>query len=116
MGKKDDQLGMSHSTASHRLRKLILFSLINQTCHRCKEKIESVKELSIEHKIAWQDSSDPVGLFFDLGNIAFSHLSCNSGSRRNVPESKHGTLNRYMKYKCRCDDCRKHKAEYIKGR
>jgi len=37
---------------------------------------------SIEHKIPWLDSSDPVGLYFDLNNISFSHHSCNVRAAR----------------------------------
>lgn len=84
--KKREQLGMNDSTASHKLRKLILFSLVCQTaqdiCFRCQTKIENVEEFSIEHKTPWLDSSNPVNNFFDLNNIAFSHLRCNIKDRR----------------------------------
>ena len=87
--KKNKQLGMSHGTASNRLRKQILFSMLQRyeedVCFQCGEKIKRVEDLSIEHKAPWMDSEDPVGLFFDLDNIAFSHLSCNckAGRKRN---------------------------------
>jgi hypothetical protein len=84
--KKSEQLGMDDSTASHKLRKLILFSLVQQTeqdvCYRCRTKIETVEDISIEHKMPWLDSSDPINVFFDLNNIAFSHLKCNIANRR----------------------------------
>jgi hypothetical protein len=84
--KKSEQLGMNDSTASHKLRKLILFSLVQQTeqdvCYRCRTKIETVEDISIEHKMPWLDSSDPISVFFDLNNIAFSHLKCNIANRR----------------------------------
>ena len=84
--KKTEQLGMSHGTATHRLRKHIMFKFVQMQgcdiCFQCGEKIESVDHLSVEHKIPWLDSDDPVGLFFDLSNIAFSHLSCNVGAAR----------------------------------
>ena len=106
--KKSAQLGISHGTASNRLRKAIMFSLIKETgkdmCFHCEEKIESIDNLSIEHKVPWLDSEDPVGLYFDLDNIAFSHLSCNSGNRRSN-FSEHGTTRRYGHYGCRCDLC-----------
>ena len=80
--KKSDQLGMAIGTASARLRKRILFSLIQETgkdiCYQCGKRIEKIGDLSIEHKIPWLNSDDPIGLFFDLNNIAFSHLSCNA--------------------------------------
>ena len=92
--KKREQLGMDDSTASHKLRKLILFSLVRQTaqdfCFRCQTKIETVEELSIEHKTPWLDSSNPISTFFDLTNIAFSHLRCNIADRRK-PNKKYFT-------------------------
>jgi hypothetical protein len=84
--KKYAQLGEPQGTAANRLRKMILFSLLvevgRDACYRCEQKIERVEELSVEHKAAWLDSPDPKGLFFDLKNIAFSHLRCNIGAAR----------------------------------
>jgi len=83
---KAEQLGMPHGTACGRLRKAIMFSLIQElgldACYQCGHPIESVGDLSIEHKEHWLHSDDPVGKFFDLENIAFSHLICNSLARR----------------------------------
>lgn len=79
--KKGAQLGIAWGTASHRLRKSIMFKYVvlagEDDCFQCGGKIESVNELSIEHKEPWLDTEDPVGLFYDLNNIAFSHLECN---------------------------------------
>jgi len=79
--KKDKQLGMSHGTAGGRLRKSVMFWLVclagRDWCFQCGEQIETESCLSIEHKKPWLDSIDPVGMFFDINNIAFSHLSCN---------------------------------------
>ncbi len=92
--KKSEQLGMNDSTASHKLRKLILFSLVQQTnrdiCFRYQSKIETVEDLSIEHKVPRLDSNDPISIFFDLNNIAFSHLKCNIAYRRK-PNKKYLT-------------------------
>jgi hypothetical protein len=83
--KKHDQLGMPLGTAAQRLRKIVLFSVLERhrenICFQCGEKIESSRELSIEHKKPWLNVSPD--LFWDLDNIAFSHLSCNcaAGSR-----------------------------------
>lgn len=78
---KNEQLGINVGTAAHRLRKMILFKLVQESgrdqCFRCGDKISSVEELSIEHKVPWLDSEQPSQLFFDLENIAFSHLKCN---------------------------------------
>jgi len=80
--RKAAQLGMPHGTAQGRLRKMILFSLLQRLdediCHQCGYRIATVEELSIEHKIPWLNNS--VDLFWDLGNIAFSHLSCNASA------------------------------------
>lgn len=106
--KKSDQLGMNYSTASGRLVKDILWSFIEASgrdlCHVCGKKMERTT-FSIEHIIPWQDSANPVGMFFDVKNISFSHLSCNiAGARRS--SSPHGTERRYKKHGCRCDLCK----------
>jgi len=84
--KKQEQLGMPHGTATSQLRKSILFECVQRldldNCYRCGEKIQTLREFSIEHKQNWLDSHDPVTLFFDLDNIAFSHLTCNISSGR----------------------------------
>lgn len=78
---KRNLLGMPIGTATARLRKSILFKHIKMlnldTCFRCGNKIDSIDELSIEHKVAWMFSGKETELFFDLDNIAFSHLKCN---------------------------------------
>ena len=85
--KKTLQLGMNPSTASGRLVKDLLWSLIKQTgqdaCCKCGEPM-SRETFSIEHVIPWLDSEDPVGLYFDLSNIAYSHLRCNIGDARSA--------------------------------
>lgn len=77
--KAKQQLGMPYPTATHRLRKMILFDCVQKlgrdTCYVCEDPIESVEELSIEHKLPWLDKG--VDLFWDLENIAFSHRICN---------------------------------------
>jgi hypothetical protein len=84
--KKKEQLGMNPSTAQHRLKKNLMFSLVQRLgediCFQCHEKIETVEELSVEHKIPWLDSEEPLSLFFDLENISFSHLACNCRAGR----------------------------------
>ncbi|SRR6266436_2979483 len=82
--KKSETLGMPHGTASHRLRKNILFHLLKKhdenRCFKCGEVIEKVEDLSIEHKKPWEGIS--AELFWDLENIAFSHIRCNVPHRR----------------------------------
>jgi len=81
---KTAQLGMPFGTANGRLRKMIIFHLLilhnENICYRCNRCIEFVEDLSIEHKTAWLNN-DPK-LFWDLSNIAFSHLACNVGEPR----------------------------------
>lgn len=78
---KDLALGMPHGTASNRLRKALLFKYIvkaeEDACFKCGQRIENIDDLSIEHKTPWLYSDDPSSLFFDLENVAFSHLKCN---------------------------------------
>ena len=85
MSKKRDQLGMNPSTASGRLLKDVLFKFVcetgNNSCHQCGEPMER-ETFSIEHIVPWLDSEDPIGLFFDLDNISFSHRTCNCAARR----------------------------------
>ncbi len=88
--KKHDQLGMNPSTASGRLVKDVLFDLVVRTgsdsCFQCGEKVTR-ENFSIEHKTAWLDSDDPVGLYFSLDNIAYSHLKCNFAAARKPGKS-----------------------------
>jgi hypothetical protein len=78
------QLGMPRGTASNRLRKMVLFDVLKRhkenICVRCKSDIESVEELSIEHVKPWEH--EDTALFWDLTNIAFSHLRCNCAAAR----------------------------------
>ncbi len=84
--KKNDQLGQPFGTACNKLRKQIMFSLLAlqglNKCFKCSRDILDIAELSIEHKEPWLDSEDPKTKFFDLNNIAFSHLKCNISSSR----------------------------------
>ena len=92
--KKSELLGVPFGTASGRLRKLILFDFVQllslDSCYKCNETIKFIEDLSIEHIEPWQSSDDPKESFFDLGNIAFSHLSCNVGYNRDKTHCKSG--------------------------
>jgi hypothetical protein len=81
---KSATLGMPHGTANNRLRKNLLFKYITQAgdnfCFKCGTKIEAVDDLSVEHKEPWEGRS--ADLFWDLDNIAFSHLTCNRPHNR----------------------------------
>lgn len=100
--KKQNQLGMNPSTASGRLVKDLLFKFVverHPNCYRCGEALTR-ETFSIEHKTPWLDSDDPVGLFFDLDNIDFSHIACNIKSRR-VPNKVYDSPQERNKVKCR---------------
>lgn len=83
LSEKGKQLGMPFGTACHRLRKSILFQLLKRlgenSCFRCNAEITSADDLSIDHKIPWLHSDSE--LFWDLGNIGFSHRKCNKKDR-----------------------------------
>ena len=86
---KSDQLGMPIGTASARLKKNIMFDLLcrlnENKCYQCGEEIQSAENLSVEHKVPYLHSENPQELFFNLDNIAFSHLKCNvKAARRNI--------------------------------
>lgn len=84
--KKYDKLGMPFGTANGRLKKNIMFDLVCKLrlnlCFHCKIEIVHVDQFSVEHKTAWLNSDTPIELFFDLNNIAFSHLYCNVEAAR----------------------------------
>lgn len=105
--KKSQQLGMTYGKALYDLKKELLFDFSKRLklnkCFQCGKKIASSKEMSVEHKVPFLDSKNPIKLFFDLKNIAFSHCSCNysAGRRYNKIISPKG--------KKWCWNCRKHK-------
>lgn len=78
--RRSEALGMPFGTAKARLMKAILLKVLTDNglnlCYRCQSPISSERELSIEHKVAWESKNADV--FWDLDNIAFSHVLCNS--------------------------------------
>tara|TARA_R110002020_G_scaffold197537_1_gene398657 strand:- start:21 stop:338 length:318 start_codon:yes stop_codon:yes gene_type:complete len=94
---------------------MLFFRLVRQLglddCHRCDEKIENYKQLSIDHIETWLNKSND--LFWDTDNIAYSHLSCNSAKSAAAPESSHPS---YISYStgCRCEGCKECKRIYTK--
>lgn len=77
--KRSKVLDISHGTVN-RLRKMLLYNLLvrhsENICFKCGEIIDSVEELSVEHKIPWLNNN--VALFWDLNNIIISHLVCDT--------------------------------------
>ena len=78
---KAEVLGEPFGTASHKLRKSLLFDAIGRlgerNCYQCGNLIEKIEEFSIEHKQSWMRSGDPIGSFYSLENISYSHVRCN---------------------------------------
>lgn len=101
--KKAQQLGMPLGTACGRLRKLILFDLLCQlkknVCFQCEEPIVAAADLSIEHKEPWLGKDTK--LFWDLDNIAFSHLHCNCSARRGSGDKRTNKAGNILCARCR---------------
>ena len=77
--RKSEFLGIPYGTAVGRLRKKVLFHLLQKhkenVCVRCTKEIQTVEDLSIEHIKPWEGRS--VELFWNMDNVSFSHLKCN---------------------------------------
>lgn len=101
-----DQLGMPYGTACNRLRRQIMFGLVQVTgldaCCKCGESMTE-DNYTIEHLRPWFDVD--VDLFWDLDNVAFSHQACNRPHRHNPRTAGHGTRARYRRG-CRCQPCK----------
>lgn len=83
---KGKQLGVAYSTARSMLYKIIIFDLVRaanlNSCYRCGKVIDCIEDFSVDHKVEWMHQSNAKELYFDLLNIAFSHLRCNSTDHR----------------------------------
>lgn len=82
-------------------------------CFQCGTQIETEAELSVEHAIPWQDSEDPIKLFYDTTNIAFSHRSCNCGAARKPTKKECPSQQAYFRG-CRCEGCKSSYSAYRK--
>lgn len=109
--------------AEYRLRKALLFRLVQETgrdvCFRCGRKIETADEMSLDHRFPWRSALNPEATYFDLDNIVLSHLKCNIGAaRREQTHCIHGheftPANTYIRRngKRLCRQCRR---EYMRG-
>lgn len=111
--RKSEKLGMPHGTARNKLVKALLWDFVCKSrqniCYQCGSEILSISDLSIEHVEPWENSEDPVRLFFDTSNIAYSHLSCNIGARHRE-KAECGTVSKY-RAGCRCEDCKNVKTK-----
>jgi hypothetical protein len=118
MDKKKELLGVAYGTARNKLIKNLLWNFVRSSnlniCFQCNEKINNIEDLSIEHKIPWQSAADPISAFYDLENIAYSHLKCNmkaGGKLNTIPcESR-----KAARKGCNCDYCKSYnKARWRK--
>ena len=109
MDKKREQLGMPLGTAQNRLKKRVFFSLVQRLgldfCFRCKERILTAEDLSLDHVKDWLDVS--TDLFWDVENTAFSHRTCNSGGRRSP-------IQRHFTKEAKRQAQRRHNARYMR--
>ena len=118
--KKTQLLGESFGKAVAKLRKSILFEFVVRLklniCFQCGEEITTVQELSIEHKEPWMSAENPIESFYNLENIAFSHLSCNVRAAKHEKGIRKTTLHGVSKYRCgcRCELCVKATRNYNK--
>ena len=101
----------SLSAARNQLIKSLLFQELlkrEEKCFRCGKSM-TIDNYTIDHKEPWRNKPDAVELFFDLENIAYSHLKCNSkATTKNLKPC--GTTAAY-KRGCRCHKCLKAYAE-----
>lgn len=100
------QLGMSHGAAATRLRKLVLFRQLEKhqenVCVKCSGRILTADDLSLEHIKPWEGRD--ASLFWDLENVAFSHVVCN------LPHVRHGGTFRRIQAPDGMAWCYEHKA------
>jgi hypothetical protein len=117
--KKKEQLGISHGTAANRLRKSILYDFAKRLdvcwCYQCGANIDNIDEFTIEHKIPWLDSENPVELYYSLDNIAFSHAFCNYSKARRKKSKPCPSVTAYRKG-CRCSGCKEARRIYKRKR
>jgi len=101
--KKAKLLGMPFGTANGKLKKMLLWHFATKlkmlVCYHCGELIETLEEFSIEHTEPWMSAADPVGVFFDVEKIAFSHINCNVGA------AIHPNTRKVVGGKLRCSIC-----------
>lgn len=111
--KKNAILGMSAGKARNILVKRVLLSLAEalgrDICFRCRQPIGDASLLSLDHVVDWLEVGPSA--YFDVNNIAFSHLSCNcaAGNGNRV----RGKLARERRFDTdggrRCDSCRRYR-------
>jgi hypothetical protein len=91
---------MKLGTAHHRLRTKVMFWLAQKCgmakCFRCNRAIRSEGDFSIDHKEPWINVGTEK--YWDLGNIAFAHKSCNYSAHRKNPDRTSHSAKFRMQY------------------
>lgn len=96
---------------------LLLKKLGKDVCFVCGNSLTR-ETFSIEHKVPWLHSQNPLELYFNLDNIAFSHIKCNvSNSRGNKKYETKEEVNyakRRWEREVRIYNPEKRKAQYLR--
>lgn len=83
-----EALGMNPATAAHRLKRAVVFWMLqelNIVCYRCGGPLEE-EDYSYDHIVEWRGAENAKELYFDTSNVTISHKGCNSlHSRHNHP-------------------------------
>lgn len=101
--RKEHAKTLGHNQIAHATRVLkneIIWDFLLKTgatlCYRCNKPLTK-QNWTIDHIIPWRNSQNPKLRFFDISNIAYSHLSCNStANKHNYAGYANG---------CRCTIC-----------
>ena len=89
-------LGMEFGKANHQLFRKVMFTWAEKAgmnhCKKCTKPIKDIKDWTVEHIKPWflgSNDEERKNLFYDFGNIGFSHLHCNSATA-NLGKGKSG--------------------------
>jgi hypothetical protein len=78
---RQQKLGAQRKNLTCTLTRKLLFKVLQQTnlniCWVCKEKIETLQDFSLDHRVEWGSSENPRETFTNPDNIEFAHRDCN---------------------------------------
>lgn len=109
----------AYDLARYYRRRALAIDLLGGSCVECR----STDNLHFDHIDASTKTYDVSGILLhgwdkvkmELEKCQLLCRTCHENKtlvERNSQLSAHGTLNRYRKYKCRCDTCKKAVAKY----
>ncbi len=99
--------------------------LLGGKCERCSSKknlhFDHLNPKKKEFTIAKKPDSNEATLTKEVMKCQLLCADCHADKTRENweythPESKHGTVWRYKKYKCRCPDCKKSMSDYYRSK